>query len=655
MTADAMTADAPTPEILLDVRTPAELSFSPDGTRLAFALHATVADEGSFVPSDLCVIDTDGHESPTRLTGGPWSDRTPAWSPDGSRLAFLSDRITPGHQLPYTMPAAATDAAGEVTPELAATLTGSAESVAWSGDGTRLLVLAADPGSYGLDWSARAVNGASPPTDPIVRRPGDARRRLFLIDLETHHSEQVGPEDRSVWEFDWDGNDTIVALVSEDHSGSGWYQAVVARVDLAANTAETLYEPAWQTGGLALSPDGTRAIVVEGYASDHGLLAGSIVVIDLATGATQDPWPDLQTVGLASWCDDSSLWYARTDGTGNACGRLSLDGTHEERWRDDAFIGDAVTTPACAITEDATHVWTTHQAHGRPPELARFDHATATWERLTGFNDDIVEGRIFPDERTIRWAGEDGTEIEGILMMPHGAEGPLPLPLIVCVHGGPTWNWGAYFSDSEPNAVLLASAGYACLLPNPRGSIGRGHAFAQGVIGDGGGIDYRDIMAGVDHCIAEGIADPERLGIAGLSYGGYMAAWAVGQTDRFGAAVAMSVVSNYVSFHLTSEVWWYDQAILDGEWDDPTSQYPERSPVTHARACTTPTLIIQGAEDRCTPPGQGEELYHAIAASGAEVELVVYPREGHVPVERAHALDAIRRTQAWFDRHLRPG
>jgi hypothetical protein len=195
-----------------------------------------------------------------------------------------------------------------------------------------------------------------------------------------------------------------------------------------------------------------------------------------------------------------------------------------------------------------------------PPELACFDHASGTWTRHSGFNDRIVEGRVFPDVRTIRWEGEDGTQIEGLLMTPPGADGPLPL--IVCVHGGPTWSWGAYFSDSEPNAVLLSSAGYACLLPNPRGSIGRGHEFAQGVIGDGGGIDYRDIMAGVDHCIAEGTADPDRLGISGLSYGGYMAGWAVGQTDRFGAAVAMSVVSNYVSFHLTSEVWWYDQAIL---------------------------------------------------------------------------------------------
>jgi dipeptidyl aminopeptidase/acylaminoacyl peptidase len=581
---------------------------------------------------------------PTQLTSGTWSDRAPIWSPDGSRLAFLSDRITPGHQLPYTM------AATGAEPELAATLVGCAESVAWSSDGQRLLVLAADPGSYGLDWSARAVNGAGPTPDPIVRRPGWARRRLFLIELSSDDVAEVGPSELSVWEADWDGDATVIAIVSTDHSGSGWYQGWVARLDLETRAATTLYEPRWQMEGLALSPNARRAVVVEGYASDHGLLSGSPMLIDLASGETIDPWPDLQTVGRAAWCDDESLWYANTNGTGNACGRIWLDGRRDERWRGDAFIGDAVTTPACVVTDDAATVWTTHQAHGRPPELARFDHDTGTWSRRTSFNDRIVKDRVFPDIRAIRWTGEDGVEIEGLLMTPHGASGPSPM--IVCVHGGPTWNWGAYFSDSEPNAVLLSAAGYACLLPNPRGSIGRGHAFAQGVIGDGGGIDFRDIMAGVDHCIATGIADPSRLGISGLSYGGYMAAWAVGQTDRFAAAVAMSVVSNYVSFHLTSEAWWYDHAILRGEWNDPTSQYVERSPVTHAHRCTTPTLIIQGAEDRCTPLGQAEELFNAIAASGAETELVVFPREGHVPLERAHALDAIRRTQDWFDRHL---
>ncbi len=640
---DAERLHDPIDERLLDVRTPAELAFSPDGSRVAFALHATVADVGSHPPSDLYVVEA-GSDAPVPLTSGAWSDRTPAWSPDGSRLAFLSDRITPGHQLPYTL---ALDG-GE--PELAATLRGSAESVSWSSSGDRLFVLAADPGCYGLDWSARAVRGAEP-LDPAIVRPGEACRRLFLIDLASGAVEEVGPPGTSVWEADWNGDDVVVALVSADPSTAGWYRSVVARLDLSARTAKTLYEPTWSLEGLALSPDGRHAAVVEGYSSDPGLLSGSVMIVDLEDGTTLDPWPDLQTVGLVEWCDDQSLWFARCDGTGTACGRVRLDGRREERWRGDAFVGDEVTKPKCSVSDGGAVVWTTHQAHGQAPELARFDRATSEWSRFTSFNDDVIADTVFPDVRTIRWTAPDGLEIEGLLMTPRGAEGPLPL--LALVHGGPTWNWGAFFSDSEPNAVLLASAGYACLLPNPRGSIGRDHAFAQAVIGDSGGMDFQDVMSGIDACIAEGIADPERLGISGLSYGGYMAGWAVTQTDRFKAAVAMSVVSNYVSFHLTSEVWVYDEMILRGEWNDPTSQYVERSPVTHAHRCRTPTLVLQGAEDRCTPLGQGWELANAIAATGTEVELVVYPREGHVLMERAHALDAIRRTQAWFDRHLR--
>ena len=282
----------------------------------------------------------------------------------------------------------------------------------------RLLVLAADPGSYGLDWSARAVNGAEPASDPIIRRPGDARRRLFLVDLKTQIAREVGPPDMSVWAVDWDGADTVIAVVSSDHSGSGWYQGEVASLDLASRTASVLYRPRWQTEGLALSPDGRRAVVVEGYASDHGLVSGSVMVIELETGKVADPWPDLQTVGIAAWCDADSLWYSSTDGTGNACGRIYLDGRREELWRDDAFIGDAVTTPACVVTDGASEVWTTHQAHGVPPELAQFNHDEQRWDRKTSFNDDIIDGRVFPDWSTIRWQGEGGVEIEGVLMTP---------------------------------------------------------------------------------------------------------------------------------------------------------------------------------------------------------------------------------------------
>jgi dipeptidyl aminopeptidase/acylaminoacyl peptidase len=258
---------------------------------------------------------------------------------------------------------------------------------------------------------------------------------------------------------------------------------------------------------------------------------------------------------------------------------------------------------------------------------------------------------VLPDVRIVRWRAVDGTEIEGRLITPRGAAGPLPL--ILAVHGGPTWCWNAYFSDSEPNGVLLANAGYAVLQPNPRGSTGRGHAFCEGVIGDPGGIDFDDVMAGVDWCIAEGIADPARLGIAGLSYGGYMAGWAVTQTDRFAAAVAHSVVADYRSFHLTSEVAAFDEIILQAPWDAAGGPYHDRSPVVHAMRARTPTLVIAGELDRCTPLSQGEQLFGALAAAGCETELVVLPGEGHVPVSREYALEAIRRTQAWFDRLLK--
>ena len=542
----------------------------------------------------------------------------------------------------------------EQEPALAASFRGSAEQLVWSADGQRLLVVAADPGSYSREVSGTFVTGGASELERGIRRSSGAWRRLLMLDLATGVVTEVGPPGWSVWEVDWDGvGATAVALVAENPTGNGWYRSRLARLDFQARTADILYEPRWQLEGLALSPDGRHASVIEGYSSDPALLNGSVLIVDLPDGSVSDPWPGLETVGVATWCDEESLAYGRMHGTGTAWGRIRLDGGREEAWAGEEYIGGDVCKPQVAVTDGGAVVMTTHEAHGVPPELARFDPGSGTWVRLTSFNHEIVDGVEFPDVRTIRWASADGLEIEGRLMTPAGATGPLPM--LVLVHGGPTWCWNAVFSDSEPNAVLLAAAGYAVLLPNPRGSTGRGHAFAQAVIGDSGGKDFEDIMAGVDWCIADGVADPGRLGISGLSYGGFMAGWAVTQTDRFKAAVAFSVVANNQSFFLTSEVAGYAEMILDGAWSDPAGQFPGRSPIFHAHRCSTPTLVIQGQLDRCTPVGQGEELFGAIARTGTECELVVYPREGHVPVEREHLLDALQRTQEWFDRHLMTG
>ena len=203
-----------------------------------------------------------------------------------------------------------------------------------------------------------------------------------------------------------------------DPTASGWHRPTLVALDLAGRSARTLYEPTWQLEGLALSPDARRAVVVEGYSSDPDLLSGSAKIVELASGEVSDPWPALETVGVAAWCDDESLWYASCERVGTSCGRIWLDGRREEAWSGDAFIGPDVTKPSCAIAAGGEVVLTTHQAHGIAPELARFDAGTGDWARLSGFNDDLTRDTVFPDVRTLTWTAPDGLEIDGLLMTP---------------------------------------------------------------------------------------------------------------------------------------------------------------------------------------------------------------------------------------------
>ncbi len=243
----------------------------------------------------------------------------------------------------------------------------------------------------------------------------------------------------------------------------------------------------------------------------------------------------------------------------------------------------------------------------------------------------------------------DEHEIEGLLLRPAGADGPLPL--IVWVHGGPTGAHAIEYPTLHDAALL--DAGYAVLLPNPRGSSGRGQPFARANIGDMGGGDLRDILAGVDAMVAAGVADPDRIGIAGGSYGGFMAAWAVTQTDRFRASIPFAAVTDWLSFHNTTNIGRFDELFLAADPYEAGGEYFHRSPVVHARAVKTPTLVMHGELDLCVPVSQGIEFHQALAEAGVETELVIYPREGHGWREREHQLDGCRRMVEWFNQHLR--
>jgi dipeptidyl aminopeptidase/acylaminoacyl peptidase len=304
--------------------------------------------------------------------------------------------------------------------------------------------------------------------------------------------------------------------------------------------------------------------------------------------------------------------------------------------------------PQISVSADGGLVAAAHSSWNEPPELRVLDVSRPdAWRTVSQLNPKLAEIDRPSCER-VTWSASDGLEIEGLLIRPVAAEDPLPL--IVNVHGGPTGAYGWQFPG--PGLTWPAEGGYALLLPNPRGSAGRGQEFARANLGDMGGGDLQDILAGIDSLVDSGLVDTDRVGVMGGSYGGFMAAWAITQTDRFAASIPMAAVTDWLSFHNTTNIGRFDQLFLDGDPYEPDSDYLPRSPIMHARHVRTPTLVMHGELDLCVPVSQGQELYQALADAGVTTELVIYPREGHGWREREHVLDGNRRQREWFDRHL---
>jgi dipeptidyl aminopeptidase/acylaminoacyl peptidase len=250
---------------------------------------------------------------------------------------------------------------------------------------------------------------------------------------------------------------------------------------------------------------------------------------------------------------------------------------------------------------------------------------------------------------TLTWTSADGLAVEGLLTVPPG---PGPHPLVLHVHGGPVHAWRRTWAGRDPHTSVLVARGYAVLRPNPRGSTGRGSAYVEGVLRDMGGRDADDVLAGVQLLVDQGIADPARIGVTGISYGGFFSCWLPCLSDLFAAAVARSPVTDWVTQHLTSEIAAFDAAFLDGDWRDPTSQYVTRSPLAAADRCRTPVLLTAGLLDLAAPPSQAQVMHTALVERGVESTVVVYPDQGHGVWTTPTLVDQCTRMLAWFERHL---
>ena len=608
----------------MQILRPGEVALSPDGTRIAAAVSLSFREKGKPLETRLWIGSVDGELSEGELGS------IPRFSPDGTRLAYASDK---GHEGRLSLWIDGAEL-GEIP--------GSVDDIQWSPDGTRLLVLAADLGAdrAGADTATKVTEAGAEPDDPKVIRPAEYWRRLWLVDAATGETGDVTPEGTNVFEFSWAGG-RVAAICTDDPSESAWYEAWIGLIDIGERSVERVHSPTWQLQAPRISPGG-RVAWIEGFSSDRGVATGTVHVLG------QGPVAPDHHVAWIEFADEDTLWIAGWRDNGSFAGRLSLDGSYEELAGGQATFGPRY-VPALAVSADGSRAAAAYESADEPPEVVLWENGER--RTLTSLNAEVAPKIASIEWLTHRWTSFDGLEIEGLLALPR-ERGNGPLPLVVDVHGGPTGSWFWAFAPAYGLPNLLAGAGYAVLMPNVRGSTGRGPEFAEANLGDMGGGDLQDILTGIDALVGEGIVDDKRVAITGGSYGGFMACWAVTQTDRFAAAMPMAVVTDWLSFHNTTNIGQFDKLFLQADPYDADGDYTQRSPVYHAAKCRTPTLIFHGEDDLCTPLGQAVEFYNALVEAGCEAALVVYPREGHGWTEREHQIDSWNRMRDWLVRHL---
>lgn len=597
---------------------------------------------GGFPVTRIGLLSPDG--AVTLLGSGDANDSQPKWSPDGARLAFLSDRDHGAGNFQLMIASAdAPDAVAAPAP-----IAGEAiESFIWAADSRHILLQSADAGAdaAGSAATARIGGGASerPSWMPTVETGGHDGlwRHAHILDTESGVLARVGVDGQNVWEADWCGPDAIVAIVSASPTEGGWYQTEIAIGPAAGGAFERFAAPEVEIAGVTASPDGKTIAVIEGR-FHRTVQLGSLILYDRATGAAREPDIGAQVSALV-WRDANRLFFAGFAAPGSVAGTLDLvSGTASIEWRASGTAGRKV---PYAVPEGRDAVLVPGHAFDRYPYLARSGPAgEELLLDLTPPDLAPIQARMKPAE-VVRWQGRDGLEILGYLAMPEGVERP---PLVAFIHGGPSHLFRDSWSFDNPLAALLVSSGYAVLFPNPRGSSGRGLDFASRVIDDMAGEDAHDILAGVDHVIAHHPVDGSRLFVTGGSYGGFMTTWLVGQTGRFRAACAIAPLTDMRSQYFTAHHPEFLSLYSGGDPYDVGGVFDQRSPLAHANKVTTPTLLIAGEMDKTTPPAQAVQFHHALVLGDVPTELVLYPEEGHAAARYEAQIDQGTRVLRWF-------
>jgi dipeptidyl aminopeptidase/acylaminoacyl peptidase len=610
-----------TPALSLTLRRPTDLQFSPDGARLAFVVDEPP--EGTSRQRHIWMLDVQRREL-RQFTQSPKSESSPRWSPDGSLLAFTSNRD--GTNRLYLISTAGGEAQSLTQGKW------SVGSFAWSPDGKQLAFLATDT-TTGAEKKQQDDKD-----DARVVDRDDKHTRLWLVDAATGKTHAVTDTAWDIGQFVWAASGQEVIASATDQPASDEITTRIMTISLADGQLHQLAAPKGFFRILRLSPDG-RTLYYVGCRVD-GPEPQDLMALPVAGGPARNLTASSldRPVGSIYFRPDGSMLAVVQLGFEERVVGLSHDGARQNTLQTPSISGFAI-APSGAIayvSESATV----------PPELSLMDGGATT--QISHFNDAWRKLALGKIER-FDYRSFDGTRIEGALLTPPKYDGHPRLPLVTLVHGGPTSAWR---DAIETWGQLLVTHGYAVFYPNPRGSTGYGQKLMEANRGDWGGGDYRDVMVGIDTLIARGVADPNRLGVGGWSYGGYMAEWAITQTNRFKAAVSGAGMANLISEFGTENGPAYDEWFYGLPWEKPDG-FLKSSPFMYLKNAHTPTLILQGEEDRTDPLGQSQELYRGLKHYGVEAEMVVYPREPHGLREEKHLLDRLNRIVEWYDRHLK--
>ena len=610
-------------------------AISPDGLRIAWVEPQKNADRTESRATLLYVLDP-GAKTPRRVTAGDGQkqheEQSLAWSPDSAQVAFLSDAVQAKQLQLYVAPA------GGGAPRALTNFSGRPAHPRWSPDGRTLALLL-------IEGSTRDAG----PTEPAARLAGEVEEKIFeqrlaLVDVGTGALRVLSAADTHVYEYDWSPDSREIVFTAAQGSGdNNWWIARLHAVDVASGNVRELFKPATQLAAPRWSPDGKNIAFIHGLMSDFGATGGDIWLVPARGGQARNLTPGRKSSpAWLSWQRTTGkiLCLERVQGGHAICTFDATSGAAQTLWRgDEAIAGLAVASDgvSCALVQsspsEAPEVW-----RGR----------VGAWQRVTTSNRSLKP--LWGACEKVEWLS-DGLNVQGWLLAPRVIEPGKRYAMVVSVHGGPA----SQFPSAWPTGpgAALANEGYFVFYPNPRGSFGQGEAFTAANVKDFGHGDFRDIMAGVDAVLKKAPIDPQRLGITGHSYGGFMTMWAVTQTNRFRAAVASAGIANWQSYYGQNLIdQWMIPYFGASVYDDP-AVYAKSSPMNFIKNVRTPTLIMVGDSDAECPPPQSQEFWHALKALGVKTKLVVYENEGHTFRVPAHREDVLARSIAWFDENLK--